>query len=165
MRLQCPMELRKSYHISCGLMLHNVLSNIRSSTRTKYFRYFPNNIMNSCLYSSRKQKINYPLTEGLIMRYQYAQDLSLLSDQYTGLAPLGYQPYTNGLTKIWIRNSSANHPPLLLLRSCLLRKKKVLYDYVLSIGDLTREQSKTVTLCPWSKKPLSNFHEHRYSLN
>jgi len=147
------------------LMQHNVLSDVRSSTRTKYFRYFPNNTTNSFHYSTRKQKTNYDLTEGLITRHHCARDLSLLSDQYTVLAPLSYQPCTNGETKIWIRNSSVNHPPLLLLRFCLLRKRKVLYAYVLTIEDLTREQSKTVTLCPWSKKPLCNFHEQRYSLN
>jgi len=60
------------------LMLPNVLSDIRFLTRTKYFRYFPTNITNSFHYSSRKQKINYHLTEGLITRYHCARDLSLL---------------------------------------------------------------------------------------
>jgi len=95
MTLQWPTELRKSYHIAYGLMLHNVLSDLRSLTRTRYLRYFPNNTTNSFLCSSRKQKINYHLTEGLIMRYHCGRDLSLLSDQYMVLAPLSYQPYTN----------------------------------------------------------------------
>jgi len=58
--------------------------------KEKYLRYFPNNTTNSFHYSSRKHKINYHLTESLIMRYHCARGLSLLSVRYTVLAPLNY---------------------------------------------------------------------------
>jgi len=59
----------------------------------------------------------------LIMRYDYARDSSLLSDQYTLLALQNYQPYANGeienLDKKFIRQSSS--PPAFLI---LFVKKK-----------------------------------------